>query len=525
MNIEQEIITWLEMRSVTLNIQHVAGRKALLIAAGLDELQNAVNLEGATLVFCRNMLEYLAHYGQMSGGGDPVIALLETAKSLVGVNFQAECAALMQRWQAAPPSERLPLPPRRIRANGVMLAIALLGLLAVGYHFVMSSRPVQTNLETIQQNYGISPELFAEYVKKLALTEDTVERFFSLLKQGQVPREEWDAKLQEIAAQYKELLQRLEVAQSEDPQVAALKTQARQAIENGKFDDAEKFLNDAEARDIAAFEELEDIAKKRRISAAATNADNARLQDIQFRYAKAAAYWQQAAQLLPEEGQQQRGLYLNYAGYDLYRISRYADALPLFEQSLKLSREIGHKAGEGTTLNNIGAIYHAQGDYATASRYYEQSLAIRREIGDKTGEGVTLNNIGRIYSAQGDNATALQYYEQSLAISYEIGDKAVEGMTISNISQIYHAQGDYATALQYYEQSLAIHREIGNKAVEGVTCWNIGVIYAEQGDLAKAEEYIRRSAQIAEETGHPDLEMRRSALEEIQAKRRQTAQP
>ena len=112
-----------------------------------------------------------------------------------------------------------------------------------------------------------------------------------------------------------------------------------------------------------------------------------------------------------------------------------------------------------------------------------------------------------------------------MAISYEIGDKAVEGMTISNISQIYHAQGDYATALQYYEQSLAIHREIGDKAGEGVTCWNIGRIYEQQGDLAKAEEYIRRSAQIAEETGHPDLEMRRSALEEIRAKRRQAAQP
>ena len=89
------------MRSVTLNIQHVAGRKALLIAAGLGELQNAVNLEGATLVFCRNMLEYLAHYGQIADGGDPMVALLETAKSLVGVNYQAECAALITRWLSA----------------------------------------------------------------------------------------------------------------------------------------------------------------------------------------------------------------------------------------------------------------------------------------------------------------------------------------------------------------------------------------------------------------------------------------
>ncbi len=39
----------------------------------------------------------------------------------------------------------------------------------------------------------------------------------------------------------------------------------------------------------------------------------------------------------------------------------------------------------------------AQGDYETALSYLKRSLAICQQIGDKAGEGTTLNNISQIY--------------------------------------------------------------------------------------------------------------------------------
>ncbi|MGX9728026.1 MAG: tetratricopeptide repeat protein [Candidatus Electronema sp. VV] len=181
------------------------------------------------------------------------------------------------------------------------------------------------------------------------------------------------------AKQYKKLLHNWEAVQSTDPQAAKLKAEAKQAIDAGDYAKAESLL--------------EDIAKHYSLAAAKAHADNARLQRVQLRYAKAAAYWQAAA-LLPEDEKKDRAKYLGEAGNDLHRVAKYKEALPLYEQSLVIRQEIGDKAGEGTTLNNLATIAYAKGDRTTTLKYLEQSLSISREIGDRRGEAVMSWNIG-----------------------------------------------------------------------------------------------------------------------------------
>ena len=192
---------------------------------------------------------------------------------------------------------------------------------------------------------------------------------------------------------------------------------------------------------------------------------------------------------------------LGQAGKQYFHIGNYDTALNYLKQSLTISQEIGDKAGEGTTLDNISHIYHARGDYDTALSYLKQSLAIRQEIGDKAGEGTTLNNISQIFKARGDYDTALSYLKQSLAISQEISDKAGEGNRLNNISQIFKAHGDYDTALSYLKQALAIRQEISDKAGEGGTLDNISHIYHARGDYDTALSYLKQSLAIRQEIG------------------------
>uniref|UniRef100_UPI0040564479 hypothetical protein n=1 Tax=Candidatus Electrothrix sp. TaxID=2170559 RepID=UPI0040564479 len=200
----------------------------------------------------------------------------------------------------------------------------------------------------------VPPELLAKYAEELGETKQIIEGFLGILLEQEVPPDQWKAKLREIAATHKELLARLATVQSEDPEVQRLKQEAKQAIEAGEYTKAEDLLNQAEALDLKAIEEMEKTARQRCISAATTNADQAKLQEVQLRYAKAAEYWQKAASLLPEGEKKDRIYYLNEAGNGLYRIAQYREALPLLEQSLAISQEIEDRSQEDTTLNNIG---------------------------------------------------------------------------------------------------------------------------------------------------------------------------
>ncbi|MCI5223729.1 MAG: hypothetical protein D3924_13930 [Candidatus Electrothrix sp. AR4] len=272
-----------------------------------------------------------------------------------------------------------PLKPR-ILALASILAAGVLGAGLVGWH-LLTPKPTSTSTsmknsifitsdndgeqiiaqgeravgKQINHYYGgISQKRFEALRDKYAVTDSSLASFFKILDQKKVQPGDLDAKLREIAAQYKELLARLETVQSEDPEVVQLKKEARQAIEAGDYAKAEDLLNQAETLDLQAIEELDkqekQIAQAKRqlrISAAASRAENARLQRVQLHYAKATEYWKKAVDLLPPESRKKQADYLYNAAYDLQRIAHYSEALPLYEQSLGISREIGDRSGEG----------------------------------------------------------------------------------------------------------------------------------------------------------------------------------
>ena len=343
---------------------------------------------------------------------------------------------------------------------------------------------------------------------KDSISDAAIASFLRILNQENIPCAEWGAKLPEIAFRYKELLLRFEAVTSDDPQVQALKEQAKQAIENGDYDRADALLNQAKERDRAAvatlkasLAEQQAALEKRQLSEAQSCVEQAELQRLQYRYEKAAQYWQEAAAALPEGHKAERANYLGAAGQDCYHIAYYAKTLLLLEQSLSISREIGDRKGEAKSLNNISQIYKCQGDYSNALDYLEQSLLIYREVGDKEGEGATLNNIAMIAFAKDDYSKALKYLEQSLPPARAVNNKKGEGATLNNIGMIHYAQKAYAAALRYYEQALAVAREIKNKAGESTTLNNIGQVYDAQGKYDAALEQYEQSLTIIQQIG------------------------
>ena len=122
--------------------------------------------------------------------------------------------------------------------------------------------------------HGVRPEDFQRVSEELGVTKAALTSFFKILERQNVPPEDLDGMLREFAKRYKALEADLARSTSDDPEVAALRARAREALEAGDFDRAEELLNEASAKDLAAAERQESQARQRRLSAAQAKAQN-----------------------------------------------------------------------------------------------------------------------------------------------------------------------------------------------------------------------------------------------------------
>jgi tetratricopeptide (TPR) repeat protein len=72
---------------------------------------------------------------------------------------------------------------------------------------------------------------------------------------------------------------------------------------------------------------------------------------------------------------------------------------------------------------------------------------LSREVGDKTQEATTLSNIGKVYNSLGDNQQALKFHNQALPLARRIGYKQREATILRNIARAYRKNGNLQQAL------------------------------------------------------------------------------
>jgi hypothetical protein len=151
----------------------------------------------------------------------------------------------------------------------------------------------------IKNIQGIDPEVYGALSKQYGVTESALKSFFKILEQKDVPLEDPDSKLREIAASYKQLQAQLQRLLPEDPAVMGLKRDASNTLEAADFARVEQLLNQASETDAEAAKQLQGTATKPLLSAATSKAEIGTLKMIQLAYRDAATYFRQAADLVP----------------------------------------------------------------------------------------------------------------------------------------------------------------------------------------------------------------------------------
>ena len=121
---------------------------------------------------------------------------------------------------------------------------------------------------------------------------------------------------------------------------------------------------------------------------------------------------------------------LNRYGQCQYVLGSGTDSLNAFERALPISPT---KKEKGATLNNISQIHDARGDYETALTFLEQSLKIQREIGDRAGMIPTLHNMAHIALQAKDPQKAVEAWSEALDLA----------MKTQNAMGLFHVAKDF----------------------------------------------------------------------------------
>jgi tetratricopeptide (TPR) repeat protein len=108
------------------------------------------------------------------------------------------------------------------------------------------------------------------------------------------------------------------------------------------------------------------------------------------------------------------------AGFILYRMGRYEQALAHTRSHLDHARRSGYPGAEGDARSQLGLIYAALGDFQTAVAEHTTALRLVTELGWLQKQAEVLNDLGTTLAGQGDHAAALDRHRAALAIADDL---------------------------------------------------------------------------------------------------------
>lgn len=120
----------------------------------------------------------------------------------------------------------------------------------------------------------------------------------------------------------------------------------------------------------------------------------------------------------------------------------------------------GGKIGEAASLLTAGGQLLDRGDYAKAEEMYQKSIAIGEELGHKTADS-QYGGLGDVSQARGELGKAEETYRKSLANEEELNRKQGMAIAYGNLGLVYKSRGEFDRAEEMYRKSLALFQEIG----------------------------------------------------------------
>ena len=137
-----------------------------------------------------------------------------------------------------------------------------------------------------------------------------------------------------------------------------------------------------------------------------------------------------------------------------------------FDLSINYARLAGSKYMEGENQRHIGYLYYQRNDLLNAIPYFQNSLELRKEIGYVDGAIFASITLGQTYAKLNKNTLAIRYLEQGLKDALKINSKVGMIRAYWALSKIYFEQEEYTKASQMIQKTIETAKTIDDTSTE-----------------------------------------------------------
>jgi tetratricopeptide (TPR) repeat protein len=190
---------------------------------------------------------------------------------------------------------------------------------------------------------------------------------------------------------------------------------------------------------------------------------------------------------------------LSNLAYAYFYIGRYADALRLLDESIRLVED----APVIETVVTWALVLERLGDYEGAIAQLDVALERSRTKNARWQEAHALGLLGRVQERQGHDAEALVTLERALAMHLEFDSRAGEADVRLWLGVLHLRSGRFDEAADSHREALAIAEATSLRGRKNEALAGLGALAHARGENTAAAEYYIQALTVAEATGDP----------------------
>ncbi len=315
--------------------------------------------------------------------------------------------------------------------------------------------------------------------KRLGVNEAALRAFFITIGASEVPVDQLEQKLLEIAGNYKGLLDKVKPEPDDDQKITEIKNAVRDSLEAGRLDRADELLDQLQNLQDAGLEERE-------LERAGTAAQRGELAMAQLRYRDAARYFADAVDRVPTKRTDIRLGYLDQEAGALYAQGdergdnkALAMAVERYRDILSIRRRDSAPLDWAATENNLGAALERLGEREGTNSHLEAAItayraalaaastfyaALEEDTGDRLSWlawAMIQMNLGAALQTLGERERGIARLEEALA-AYRgaLGEYTAEraplkwSMTQMDLGNVLETLGELKSDTKLFEQAV-----------------------------------------------------------------------